>query len=347
MPADRPNLSEDQRTEAIRYMILVVFQLLSPRLDTDVISMPDTTLEDINELNKVIVTGTDLSALFNVIGPYLPVDYCRLESITSNLIDNANVASAARFKHTYLPFIVHVLSEDISLFLTEAMTPTPTARHLVSTLLLRYVVGIIATEPAKAGSWCRSEVGRCSCVDCVRVNAILRSNKRVDGIKVSKARRQHLHRTFNDRNDGSYSIETIRTTNPNEFRITKNMGRWQKERNQWSRLVDEGKVWMSLLVSKGLIKEWFEHEEDFEDVIALNANVLKDRPKQRWQERINVNMARIDEDMEERRSALMKVSGNPLKRAAEGPDGEERQAKRNARGENVKQEVEVVDLTED
>ena len=278
--------------------------------------------------------------LLNVIQQYLPVDDINLESVTTSLIQNAKLASAARFTYTYLPLLMQLVSNNVRAFLTEERNPTSIARKLVSSLLLGYIVDIIGPEPACDADWCRPAVSFCGCSDCQRVNVILGSDDRVGGIKVSKARLRHLHTYFNEDNDGSYSIETIRTTESDEFRITKNISRWQKEKKDWNKLAEEARKWMGMLVAKGLTKEWLEYEEDYEDLIALRAGVLKKRiPERRHQN----TMAILPQLVEERGNALREGTGNPLKRAAEGTDGEERQTKRNASGKGVQQNVEVVD----
>ena len=325
-------------------MIKVIFQRFDPGVDVGVIALPKDGARDTNEIDKLIVTGRDLANLMNVIQAYLPVDDLNLDSVVSSLIENAKLASAARFSHTHLPFLLQVVSKNIPVFLTTTDTPTSIACRLVSTLLLRYIVDIIGSEPACDADWCRPAVGSCSCSDCQRVNAILRSDEIAGGIKVSKARRHHLHTCFSDRNDGSYSIETDRTTNPNGFRIIKNVSRWQKEKNERNKLVEEGRKWLGILVAKGLTKEWLEHEEDYEDFIALRAGLLKKRKSERTHQHTMATTTRL---VEERGNALREGTGNPMKRAAEGTDDEERRTKRNAGGEGVQQNVEVVDLTED
>ena len=222
----RQALSHEQLLKTVGTMIKVIFQRFDPGVDVGVISLPKDGARDTNEIDKLIVTGQDLANLMSVIQAYLPVDDVNLDSAVSSLIEDAKLASAARFTYTYLPFLLRVVSKNIPIFLTTTDTPTSIACRLVSTLLLRYIVEIIGSEPACDSDWCRPAVGSCNCSDCQRVNAIFRSDQPVGGIKVSKARRRHLHTNFNNRNDGSYSIETIRTTESNEFRITKNISRW-------------------------------------------------------------------------------------------------------------------------
>ena len=101
---------------------------------------------------------------------------------------------------------------------------------------------------------------------------------------------------------------------------------------------------MGMLVAKGLTKEWLEYEEDYEDLIALRARVLGKRVSERTHQHTKATLTRRVEGCG---NALREGTGNPLKRAAEGTDDEERQTKRNASGEGVQQNVEVVDLSED
>ena len=162
------------------------------------------------------------------------------------------------------------------------------------------------------------------------------SNVRVGGIKVESYRRAHLRDRFNNRRDGSYSIDTIRTTYPEESRITKHLGVWQEKSREWNQLAEEGRTWVKTFVSKGFNEDWLEYEEGFEDTLALRVSALKPKMEKRTKEK-SVGDGQ----------ALKEGTGDQLKRAAEGTDGDGRPTKRMTDGQAAQPGIEVVDLTED
>lgn len=277
------------------------------------------------------VTGKDLSRLLHIIPSYRTVDIT-LESAASAIIESAKSPTRIGFNYVYLPLMEEIVSKKVGCLLLDSQKPTDTGRYLVSTLLVRYVVVIIGPEPPKQQDWRQEAVGSCKCNDCKMVNDFVRSDKRMAGFKVGKARRVHLDRTFKYHPNASWTIEVFTSSNPHEWRMTKTSAR-DYTNKQWAEVVKEAKGKMKSLTKKGLTKAWLEHEEDFDDIVNLNAVQLKQKLESRLQKQ------GLD-------THTLTEGGNRLKRAAE-ESVDSRPSKKGATGAGPTEETEVVDLTEE
>jgi hypothetical protein len=200
-----------------------------------------------------ILDGSDLASLLR---GTLSLGVLAEADMKSRLISAVQVAGRDACNHTLLPFVKLVFEQKVECLKLDPHSnrASDTDKHLVTAMLVRFIVASVGTEPTASRNWSQPMRGcrLSSCFDCSRVNEFLAApDRQVGQFPAGKGRRHHLHNFFTDQVGANYSVTTLRHSNPNIWQITKNASKDQTDHDTWKTRKDEAKKRILELVKTG------------------------------------------------------------------------------------------------
>jgi hypothetical protein len=200
-----------------------------------------------------ILDGSDLASLLS---GTLSLGVLAGAEMKSRLRSAVQVAGLDACNHTLLPFVKLVFEQKVECLKLDpdSNRASDEDKHLVTAMLVRFIVASVGTEPTAPRSWSQPMRGcrLSSCSDCSRVNEFLAApDRQVGQFPVGKDRRHHLHTFFTDKLGANYSVTTLRHSNPNIWQITKNSSKAQTDHDTWKSRKAEAKKKILELVKTG------------------------------------------------------------------------------------------------
>lgn len=205
--------------------------------------------------HDLFVSGKEIWVLLQKSKELLPT--FDLDRVCEKLCTGIDAASINSLRHTVLPLVKLIVAHETSPFSTPEYGPSESGKTLVKAAIERLIRSFIGKEPTSPHTWAQPTggCGNPACGDCAGVNAFLADPQRQVGrFPCAKMRRRHLHQCFTDHRDRSYTVETLRGSNPNVWVITKNMQGFKKAHAAWRARLDHAADYMVVLVELGRLE---------------------------------------------------------------------------------------------
>ncbi|CAH0390453.1 unnamed protein product [Bemisia tabaci] len=224
MSSFRSQLNEEQ-SSFIQSIILTIWK--------------DFVFDSVQQESKTsyILNAIDLHLIIENTIRVISLEYVEAEVIPT-MINAIPKVSTKCSKELFIELVQLILKNEQAGFRLPTIDSVPPISHrqFVQALLIKFLVDNVGVEPQAPKNWSLPVGCLCKCKDCSTVINFLQnpSKQRLD-FPCSKPRRYHLHQKFTDRSDSSYDVVTIRTHNPNIWRITKNRRGHEMVWSEWSK----------------------------------------------------------------------------------------------------------------
>lgn len=220
--------------------------------------------------DDLFVTGNDIMLLIEKSNDVLP--NFDMAQLCEKLCTAISIGSIDSLKHAILPLVKLMVVQNAPPFTITEQDPSQPSRDVVKTALEALVRNFIGMEPQAPKTWTLPG-GGCGCRDCSGVNVFLADPRQVVGqFPCGKSRRAHLHKCFTDKPNRSYTVETLRYSNPNVWQITKNRDTHNRKHQEWKARFASANKFMAGLVRSGRLKQYL--GADFNAMISLRVEKL-------------------------------------------------------------------------
>ena len=247
--------------------------------DENTLNSDDENSDDENLLNRDdenLLNSDDLVHLIKATTRLIPAISANQMLIT--LERSLPSAGQEVCTNVLVPFVKTILGQQIPAFLAEDDSLRLRVKEFVTRTLEHFIRQCVGEKRGDSTDWIRAARG-CQnprCADCGAVNEFLATPSRIVGnFACSKPRRFHLHRYFTDMSGDEYTVETIRTSNPNIWQITKRESIYSKEHREWEVRHEQAKVMMHEISQSGPLKEYL--GGDFDRIAPCKVENLQQR----------------------------------------------------------------------
>ncbi|CAH0390456.1 unnamed protein product [Bemisia tabaci] len=174
-------------------------------------------------VNKEEINASDCNHIIENTSRILSPEY--VEAVVIPAMTNAILTASKKCSHElFVELVRMILKNELAGFRFPTTDSEPPTSHkcFVQALLIKFLINDVGFEPQVQNSL-SIPPRSCKCKDCSVVNNFLLNptQKRLD-FPCSKARRYHLHQNFTNCSNLCYNVVTIRSCDPNIWRITKN-----------------------------------------------------------------------------------------------------------------------------
>ncbi|KIX09823.1 uncharacterized protein Z518_00904 [Rhinocladiella mackenziei CBS 650.93] len=187
------------------------------------IKPPLTKEDEDKQYQDSLLNGADIAGLLN---HTINLNVLTDAEIQGCLETQVRAANNVVCEYTLVPFVKSILEQKVDCHKLDQASkqPLPQSIELVAQILERYVQTCVGKEPSGRVNWAQPPRG-CRgtfCSDCAAVNRFLQDpRQQVGRFPVGKQRRHHLHQHFTDIHGTTYTVTTLRNSNPNVWQITK------------------------------------------------------------------------------------------------------------------------------
>lgn len=170
-----------------------------------------------------------------------------VEQICAKLVDVSAGVETCDLLSVWVPFIKKIAVKEVPFLLKSDHDYSETASTIARNIFQIFITDYLGPQPSRPTHWSKPWIGNCHCKECHAVNQFLASPTEISKeYPLVMERRQQLDDTFgcygNSKTgtsgfqnvkpsvpSGDCAVDTVRTSTPHRWRITKNHKSHEKD----------------------------------------------------------------------------------------------------------------------